>query len=172
LNEVVCVVYEDEDGESPALGGFEKGGLVGGDLAGVWVDECVGDDPEEAVFRACEVAPRRVEHDVALCGGGLGGVVDDRNLEFGRCGVGFGFWVGWEGFFGGDGQKDEVGVLCGVDEVQCVVGAGEKDGLGGCAVGEGKRETLECRGERVAGECGGGVGRADGGGEEEEEEGG
>jgi hypothetical protein len=65
-----------------------------------------------------------------------------------------------------------VGVLCGVDQVQRVVRAWEKDGLGGCAVGEGKRETLECGGERVAGECGGGVGGAEGAGEEEEEEGG
>lgn len=39
--------------------------------------------------------------------------------------------------------------MCGVDQVERVVGAGEEDGLGGCAVGERKRESLECRGERV-----------------------
>lgn len=64
-------------------------------MAGVRVDEGVGDDSKEAVGGSGEVAPRGVEHDVALFGGRRGGVVNDCNFKFGGCGVGVGFWVGW-----------------------------------------------------------------------------
>lgn len=113
-----------------------------GRLARFGVDSASRYDAVEGVGFWDGVSPASVSHDLPLGNGGLSWLFDDGYFQCGRAGR-----VGWRCrgrgvCVEGEGVDNKLSVLGSVDQVDCVVGGWEKDGLGGGVVGERQREAL------------------------------